>query len=125
MVLEMFGYPFLDGWQTWAELATETAHELHLGDGDIVAVESDRGSVEAVVRVHPGAAPGTVHMPLGLGHREPVGAGGEVGSNPIELLLPAHDALSGNLSLTSTRVRVRLLRRRPHGGPPPMHGGHG
>jgi anaerobic selenocysteine-containing dehydrogenase len=124
MVLEMFGYPYLDGWRTWAELATETAHELDLGDGDVVAVESDRGSVEAVVRVHPGAVAGTVHMPMGLGHRQDFGAGGEVGSNPIELLLPARDSLSGSLSLTSTRVRLRLVRRRPHGGPPPIHGGH-
>ena len=37
MVLEMFGYPFLDGWRTWAEIAPETAHDLHLADGDEVA----------------------------------------------------------------------------------------
>ena len=72
----------------------------------------------------PGAVAGTVHMPMGLGHRQDFGAGGEVGSNPIELLLPARDSLSGSLSLTSTRVRLRLVRRRPHGGPPPIHGGH-
>jgi anaerobic selenocysteine-containing dehydrogenase len=125
MVLEMFGYPFLDGWQTWAELAPETAHDQNLGDGDIVAVESDRGSVEAVVRVQPGTTMGTVHMPVGLGYQEGFGAGGGVGANPIELVLPARDSLSGNLSRASTQVRLRLLRRRPHGGPPPMDGGHG
>ena len=125
MVLEMFGYPFLDGWQTWAELAPETAHDQDLGDGDVVAVESDRGSVEAVVRVQPGTTAGTVHMPVGLGHQEDFGVGGGVGANPIELVLPARDSLAGNLSRASTRVRLRLLRRRPHGGPPPMDGGHG
>ena len=124
MVLEMFGYPFLDGWQTWAELAPETAHELHLRDGDIVAVESDRGSIEAVVRVQPGDTPGTVHMPVGLGHGEGFGVGGRVGANPIDVVVPVRDGLSGRLSLNSTRVHLRLLRRRPHGGPPPLGGGH-
>jgi len=124
MVMEMFGYPFLDGWQTWAEVATETAHELDLADGDVVAVESDRGSIEAVVRVHPAAVPGTVHVPLGLGHDQPLGVAKDIGSNPIEILEPIRDSLSGALSLTSSRVRLQLVRRRPHGGPAPMDGGH-
>jgi anaerobic selenocysteine-containing dehydrogenase len=124
MVLEMFGYPFLDGWQTWAEVATATAHELDLGDGDLVAVESDRGSIEAVVRVHPAAVAGTVHVPLGLGHDQLAGGGEKIGSNPIEILDPTRDNLSGSLAMTSSRVRLRLIRRRPHGGPVPMDGGH-
>jgi len=124
MVMEMFGYPFLDGWQTWAEVATETAHELDLADGDVVAVESDRGSIEAVVRVHPAAVPGTVHVPLGLGHDQPLGVAENIGSNPIEIIDPIRDSLSGALSLTSSRVRLRLISRRPHGGPAPLDGGH-
>ncbi|MGB6366974.1 MAG: molybdopterin-dependent oxidoreductase [Thermoanaerobaculia bacterium] len=124
MVLEMFGYPVFSGWQTWVELAPETAHELDLEWGDLVEVESDRGVIAAVVRVQPGATPGTVHIPLGLGHREPFGAGGGVGANPVELLDPVPDQLAGTLALSSTRVRLRLLRRRPHGGPPPVLGGH-
>ncbi len=124
MVMEMFGYPFLDGWQTWAEVATETAHELDLADGDVVAVESDRGSIEAVVRVHPAAVPGTVHVPMGLGHDQPLGVAENIGSNPIEIIDPIRDSLSGALSLTSSRVNLRLISRRPHGGPAPLDGGH-
>jgi anaerobic selenocysteine-containing dehydrogenase len=124
MVAEMFGYPFLDGWQTWAEIGTDTAHDLDLADGDVVAVESERGSIEAVVRVHPAAVPGTVHVPLGLGHDHPAGAAERIGSNPVELLEPIRDSLSGALSMTSSQVRLRLLQRRPHGGPAPMDGGH-
>jgi hypothetical protein len=123
MVLEMFGYPVFSGWQTWAELAPETAHEVDLEWGDLVEVESDRGVMAAVVRVQPGATPGTVHVPLGLGHREPFGAAGGVGANPVELLDPVPDQLAGTLALSSTRVHLRLLRRRPHGGPPPVLGG--
>jgi len=124
MVLEMFGYANLSGWESWAELGPESARELGLNDGDRVAVESDRGSAEAVVRINPGTGPGVVHMPLGLGR---VGVGGLAegrGANPMRLLLPVPDRLSGRLSLTSTRVRLRLLERRRHGGPAPIQGRH-
>lgn len=124
MVMEMFGYPFLDGWQTWAEISAETAHDLHLGDGDIVALESDRGAIEAVLRVHPAAVPGTVHVPVGLGHEEALGVGKGIGSNPMKIVTPVRDRLSGALSTGSTRVNLRLVRRRPHGEPAPMDGGH-
>ena len=124
MVSEMFGFPFLDGWQTWAEIGTETAHDLDLGDGDLVSVESDTGSFEAVVRVQPAVVSGTVHVPLGLGHDPPIGAAGSVGANPLKILAPIRDGLSGALSTNSSRVRLRLLRRRPHGRPVPMDGGH-
>ncbi|HSM15151.1 MAG TPA: molybdopterin-dependent oxidoreductase, partial [Thermoanaerobaculia bacterium] len=69
--LEMFGYPVLTSWQTWAEIAPATALELDLHDGDRVAVESKRGAIEAVVRVQRGATPGVVHVPVGLGPRTP------------------------------------------------------
>ena len=83
MVLEMFGYPVLDGWRTWAELAPETAHHLHLHDGDEVEVRSERGAIEAVVKVRPGTAEEVVHIPFGLGHDEPVGGSAGIGSNPM------------------------------------------
>ena len=124
MVLEMFGHTNLSGWETWAELGPRTAHELDLNDGDRVAVESDRGSAEATVRINPGTGPGIVHVPLGLGASDPLGRGGVRGSNPLALLLPVPDSLSGQISLTSTRVRLRLLERRRHGGPAPMSGEH-
>jgi anaerobic selenocysteine-containing dehydrogenase len=123
MVLEMFGYSLLSGWQTWVEIAPATAAALGLGDGDRVAVESDRGSMEAVVRVHPGAVPASVHVPLGLGHAGAPAGRHEIGSNPAKILLPVRDPLGGELCLVGTRVRLRLLRRRAHGGPPPQHGG--
>ena len=123
MVMEMFGYTAFSPWQTWAELAPETAHELDLGDGDEIAVESDRGEFEAVVRIRPGAATHAVHVPLGLGHDESFGVAGGIGANPVDIMLAARDTLSGSLSQTSTQVRLRLIKRRTRGGPAPSHGG--
>lgn len=119
---EMFGYTALASWENWVELAPQTAADLGLGDGDEVAVESARGSAEAVVRVAPGSAPETAHLPLGLGHGGPAG-GARIGSNTAAILLESRDVLAGTPSLTSTRVRLRLLHRRAHGEPLPDRGG--
>ncbi len=123
MVLEMFGYSAFSPWQTWAEIAAETARELDVADGDEVRIESDRGHFEAVVRISPAAAAGTVHVPLGLGHDKSFSLAGGIGANPLGVMLAARDPLSGNLSRTSTRVRLQLVKRRSRGGPPPRHGG--
>jgi len=124
MLLEMFGYQNLSGWETWLELSSETAHRLHLGDGDRVAVESSRGTIEAIIRVAPGAADDVAHMPLGLGHREGFGAADGIGSNPLEIVADSRDSLSGHRASASSRVNLRLLERRQRGGPAPIHGGH-
>ncbi len=125
MVLEMYGYPVLTGWETWVEISPETAHHIDLRDGDYASVESDRGAIEAVVRVEAGHVPGVVHIPLGLGHSELNGIASGVGTNPVDVLLPVHDSLDGRLTTASTRVHLRLIRRRAHGGPAPSHGEHG
>jgi len=124
MVLEMFGYPLLTGWETWAELSPETAREMDLADGDRVSLEAaGGGAVEAVIRVRPGGADGVVHLPLGLGHRDLGGAAAGIGSNPLDVLAGARDPLSGALSPAPTRVEVRLIERRRHGAPVPLEGG--
>jgi len=123
MLLEMYGYQVLSGWETWAEIAPETAHDLDLGDGDRVAIEADAGQIEATVRIAHGAAPGVVHVPLGLGRRETAAAAPGIGASPIDLLASARDPVSGALALGGTRVRLRLVERRRRGGPVPEHGG--
>ena len=123
MLLEMFGHTHFTGWDSWAELSPETAHELGFGDGDIVEFETEATSARVVLRLQPGGMPGVVHIPIGLGHRSRIGPAGDVGSNPIELLTPIHDPLTGALALNGARGRLRLLRRRPHGEPVPTHEG--
>lgn len=123
MVMEMFGYSVLSGWHTWVELAPETAGALDLNDGDRVAVQSDRAKIEAIVKVRHGNLPGVAHIPLGLGHRAVSSKANGMGANPVDLVLSVPDALAGRLALTSTRVSLRLLERREHGGPPPVYEG--
>jgi len=124
MLLAMFGYSVLTAWRTWIELSPETAHDLHVGDGDTVALESDHGAAEAVVRLNPGAVPGVANVALGLGHERPGSIDHEIGSNPTRVVIPENDPLSGSVALASTRVRLRLIRRRARGEPVPADGGH-
>lgn len=124
MILEMYGYAVLSGWQTWAELAPETAHELHVEEGDRVELSSPAGALEAVVRVEPGATPGCVHLPLGLGRQGAVGPATGVGANPLRLAGDARDPISGAPATAGTRVGLRLVRRRRRGGVRPLSGGH-
>jgi anaerobic selenocysteine-containing dehydrogenase len=123
MLMEMFGYAVLSGWQTWAELSPDAAHERDLEDGDLVALEADGSSIEAVLRIQPGAPPDAIHIALGLGHSDPASVEDNIGANPLDVVVPDRDPLTGVLSLNTTRVHVRLVRRRAHGGPPPEHGG--
>lgn len=125
MLLEMYGSPVLSGWETWAEVAPETAHELGVEEGDRVAIESPRGRIEATVKVEPGSTPGTIHVPLGLGRRGIGGAAEGVGANPLVLVAAGRDRLSGLLATAGTPVAVRLVERRRRGGARPLTGGHG
>ncbi len=65
-----------------------------------------------------------VHLPVGLGFEDERAREGRVGSNPMAVVVAEHDPLSGRLATAATRVHLRLLQRRPHGGPAPRHGGH-
>ena len=50
------------------EMNPQTAHELHLHDGDMIRIDSVAGSLTAKVSLFAGAAPGVVYAPVGLGH---------------------------------------------------------
>lgn len=54
--------------QLVAEINPKTAHEMHLGEGDMVEIASAAGKIKARLRLFNGAAPGMVFIPVGLGH---------------------------------------------------------
>ena len=47
------------------EIDPQTAARLQVANGDVVKIESARGSIEAPAYVHPGAIPGVASMGLG------------------------------------------------------------
>ncbi|HUP02309.1 MAG TPA: molybdopterin dinucleotide binding domain-containing protein [Gemmatimonadota bacterium] len=93
-------------WQTWVEIHPETARALGIADGDVVAVESSHGRVEAPVIAYPGVRPDSVAMPLGRGHTRMGRYAGGRGVNPVELLPPTSERHSGAFVYQSVRVRL-------------------
>jgi len=54
--------------QLVAEINPKTAHDLHLGEGDVVEIASAAGKIKVGLHLYHGAAPGMVFVPVGLGH---------------------------------------------------------
>ncbi|MEE8307145.1 MAG: molybdopterin-dependent oxidoreductase, partial [Gammaproteobacteria bacterium] len=55
---------------SWVELNPKTAEELGFAEGDLVSVESPRGSITAPVYIYPAIRPDVVAMPIGQGHSD-------------------------------------------------------
>ena len=97
-------------WATWVEINARQAKDMGLREGDIVAVESTNGSIEALVYPHPAMPPGVIGIPIGQGHtpglQYATKDGGVRGSNPISILAPESDKETGALAWAATRVSV-------------------
>lgn len=95
-------------WQTWVELAPNTAKRLGLKEGDIVKITSPNGEIEAAVYTYPGIREDTVALPLGQGHAEYGRFARNRGANPLQLL--GAQGTAGNADLAWANVRVKLTR---------------
>ena len=77
-------------WQTWVEVNLQEARRVGLEEGDVVNLITGKGSVEAVVYIHPAMPPGVVGVPVGQGHaageRYSTRNGERQGSNPLAIL---------------------------------------
>jgi len=97
---------------SWVEMNPATANEMGLKDGDLVRVESTQGSIEAPVVVFPAIMPDVIAMPIGQGHDNFGRYARNRGSNPIQILAPHVDAVSGSLATSATRVNLIATGRR-------------
>ena len=93
-------------WGSWVEINPHTAERLGIQEGDLIAVESSRGRVEAPALIFPGIAPDTVAMPAGQGHQSYGRYASDRGANPASLLAPLTEAETGELAWAGTRVRL-------------------
>jgi molybdopterin-containing oxidoreductase family iron-sulfur binding subunit len=104
--LQQIAGPHLgESWDSWLEIHPETAHKLHIADGDLVWVESRRGHVRVRARLYAGVRPDTVHLPLGYGHIEG-SQWSRRGVNPLRLVEVRDEPLSGLPQVWNTYVKV-------------------
>lgn len=93
-------------WGSWVEVNPIAAKDLGIQQGDMVRVISPFGSLEAPAVLFPGIRPDVVAMPLGQGHSSYGRYAKNRGVNPIELLAPVLDNVTGTLAAGATRVRI-------------------
>ena len=97
-------------WQTWVELNDTTAARFGIREGDIVRIESSRGSVRAVAYPTPATPPGIVAVPFGGGRRYgsdwATDRPGTESSNLAEILEPTKVAGTDTLAWASTQVVI-------------------
>jgi anaerobic selenocysteine-containing dehydrogenase len=94
------------GWQTLAEINSETATSLKLRDGQAVWVESAFQKIKAKVKFSEGIHPGVVAIPSGQGHTSYGKWQKGIGVNPNEIIGVDYDTLSGQAAFFNTRVKV-------------------
>ena len=99
-------------WGSWVEVNPTTAKNLGIQQGDIVRVISPFQSLETPVVLFPGIRPDVVAMPLGQGHSSYGRYAKNRGVNPVELLAPALDTVTGTLATGATRVRIERTDRK-------------
>jgi anaerobic selenocysteine-containing dehydrogenase len=90
-------------WVPWVTVAPMTAAALGLIEDAMVSVISRRGQYVARLKVSVGTAPLTACAPYGLHH-----PGGET-ANPLHILEPSHDPLTGVPSWHTTFVRLERV----------------
>jgi anaerobic selenocysteine-containing dehydrogenase len=93
-------------WQTWVELAPETARKVGVSDGDVVRIRSPYGAIEAPVYVYPAIRPDTVAIPIGQGHTDSGRYARDRGSNPMHLVGGRTGASGSALAWAGIRVQV-------------------
>jgi len=88
----------------WAEINAQDAHANSIRDLDWIWIESTTGKIKVRALIYPGAAPGVVNVPFGLGA---IGQSGkDRGINPLELIVPQRDPLSGLTYRFGTKVKI-------------------
>jgi len=93
-------------WDTWAELNKERSHELGISEGDEIRLVCGANSIEVRAILSEAVPRDVVVVPQGLGRK----AGGRWastrGANPLALIDPNTEELTGTLRLQQMKIRI-------------------
>lgn len=99
-------------YDSWLEVAAETARRLGIETGDVVLVESPHGRVELSAYLSDTLHPGTVAVSTGLGHTAYGRFAKDLGRSPLALLSGDADPVSGGPRFLGVRVKLTKAGRR-------------
>jgi anaerobic selenocysteine-containing dehydrogenase len=93
-------------WSSWVEINPATATRLGISEGDVVDVASAHGTVRTAAFVSPAIAPDVLAMPVGQGHTTFTRYASGRGENPVDLLAPLTEPVTGAVAWAATRVKL-------------------
>jgi molybdopterin-containing oxidoreductase family iron-sulfur binding subunit len=94
-------------WQSPASIHPKTANEKGIRQGDIVQLTSKWGSIESPVYITELVKPQTVLMSIGQGHTLLGRYAQDSGANPVELLSPEADPVTGGPYFVTHKVSLQ------------------
>jgi anaerobic selenocysteine-containing dehydrogenase/Fe-S-cluster-containing dehydrogenase component len=89
-------------WGGWVEMHPQTAARLKVVKNDVVRLSTEHGAIEVPVLPIPSVPEGVVALPVGQGHTVYGRYATDLPANPLILLPPEIDALSGAIKPAST-----------------------
>lgn len=92
--------------ETWIEISSELAQQLHISEMDQVWIESPKGKIKARAQIYHGTSLQVVHMPLGQGHTSYGRYAKGRGETPLAMMEELFDPISGAQVLSGTRVTI-------------------
>lgn len=96
----------VEGWHTWVEIHPDSAAALGVRDLQQVRVRSAQGAIVARARVTSRVVPGVAAIPVGLGKKGGGRWASGAGANPLRLVTPGRDGLSGLPDFAGTVVEI-------------------
>ena len=93
-------------WGNWVEIHPETAKKMSIQKGDLVLLRSPSGTLEVPAFPYPGVRPEILAMPIGQGHTGHGRFAKTQPGNPVSLLPPDLDGLSGGLLRSTPNVAL-------------------
>ncbi len=88
----------------WAEVNSGDAQSLSIAHKDWIWIESSVGKIKVRAVFFKGAAPGVVNVPYGLGGAAE--SGEAEASDPLMLIAPKRDPLTGLVYKFGTKVKI-------------------
>ncbi len=97
-------------WNSWVEINMQVAHDLDIRTGDQVKITASNGQSVTVNAIpYPGLHPGVVAMPIGQGHEVYGRNAAGRGTNPLPILEPVADPVTGALAYSATTVKIEKV----------------
>ena len=93
-------------WDSWAELHPATAQKLGIKNGSIINVESEHGTIKVQAVIIKAIHPDVIAIPMGQGHEEYGRYAQGRGANPLTILNPVKEEITGELAMYATRVNA-------------------